>query len=152
MRNHALHAEDSPGIQPGMGFTITRFEDMGDIEAPAYKKDVKGYVLRRSPRAMVKIPIVIHGIDKQGYEFEEQTETFVVSKYGARISTAHQLEEDAVLQLRLKDSDHWTDFRVAWVGTEETQSAGHIGVEFIQTTNFFGVIFPQEDWGSITAH
>jgi hypothetical protein len=44
------------------------------------EKGVKGYVLRRSPRAMVKIPVVIKGIDKHGYEFEEETETYVVSR------------------------------------------------------------------------
>ena len=86
---------------------------------------------------MVKIPVVIRGIDKHGYEFEEQTETFMVSKYGARIFTVHELEEEAILKLRLQGSDQWTDFRVAWVGREETQSGGHIGVEF-----------PQEDWGA----
>ncbi len=106
------------------------------------KKDVKGYVLRRSPRAMVKIPVVIKGIDKHGYEFEEETETYVVSKYGARIHTAHELKTDAALKLRLKNSEEWTDFRVAWID----DAAQHIGLEFLQSTNFFGVIFPQEDW------
>ena len=97
---------------------------------------------------MVKIPVVIRGTDKHGYEFEEQTETFMVSKYGARIFTVHELEEEAILKLRLQGSEQWTDFRVAWIGSEEAQSGGHIGVEFIQTTNFFGVTFPQEDWGA----
>ena len=119
---------------------------VNEVEPP--KKKVKGYVLRRSPRAMVKIPIVIRGVDKHGHSFEEETETFMVSKYGARISTAHELEEEAILQLRLQGAEHWTDFRVAWVGSVEAKLAGHIGVEFIQTTNFFGIPFPQEDWGA----
>ena len=108
--------------------------------------DVKGYVLRRSPRAMVRIPVVIRGIDKNGYEFEEETETFVVSKYGARIFSVHELEEDSILQVRIKSSEHWSDFRIVWIGTQEDNSLGHIGIEFIQTTDFFGVIFPGEDW------
>ena len=107
---------------------------------------VKGYVLRRSPRAMVRIPVVIKGVDKNGYEFEEETETFVVSKYGARIFTVHELEEEAVLELRLKSSDRWSEFRIVWIGKQEDNSLGHIGIEFIQTTDFFGVIFPVEDW------
>jgi hypothetical protein len=120
---------------------------MAPNEVQPSKKDVKGYVLRRSPRAMVKIPIVIQGIDRHGYKFEEETETFIVSKYGARVFTIHELQENDTLRLRLKDSGHWTEFRVAWIGTEESKSAGHIGLEFIQATNFFGVLFPQEDWG-----
>jgi len=112
----------------------------------AATREVKGYVLRRSPRAMVKIPIVIRGIDKQGYEFEEETETFVVSKFGARIFTVHDLPEDAILELRVKSSDDWSQFRVVWQGRQEDNSLGQIGVEFIQTTNFFGVVFPVEDW------
>ena len=110
------------------------------------KSEVKGYVLRRSPRAMVKIPVIIQGMDKQGYEFEEETETFVVSKYGARIFTVHELEVDSVLRLRLKDAENWLDFRVVWIGTEENNSVNQIGIEFIQLSSFFGVIFPQEDW------
>ena len=66
----------------------------------ADEKEVKGYVLRRSPRAMVKIPVVIKGVDKHGYEFEEETETYVVSKYGARVSSVHEIEVDDILQFR----------------------------------------------------
>jgi len=112
----------------------------------AMTSEVKGYVLRRSPRAMVKIPVIIKGIDKHGYEFEEETETFIVSKFGARVFTVHELTEDAVLELRLKSSGEWSQFRVVWLGRQEDDSLGQIGIEFIQTTNFFGVIFPVEDW------
>jgi hypothetical protein len=112
----------------------------------AATREVKGYVLRRSPRAMVKIPVVLKGVDKHGYEFEEETETFVVSKFGARVFTVHELAEDAVLELRLKSSDEWSQLRVVWLGRQEDDSLGHIGLEFIQTTNFFGVVFPVEDW------
>ncbi|MEW5978340.1 MAG: PilZ domain-containing protein [Acidobacteriota bacterium] len=119
---------------------------MNENVSHPYKKEVKGYVLRRSPRAMVKIPVVIKGVDLHGYEFEEETETYVVSKFGARIFTVHELQVDSVLKLRLKTSDHWSDFRVAWIGSEENNTTGHIGIEFIQTVDFFGVLFPQEDW------
>jgi hypothetical protein len=114
--------------------------------SPAASREVKGYVLRRSPRAMVKIPVVLRGTDQHGYEFEEETETFVVSKFGARVFTVHELAEDAVLELRLKSSDQWSQFRIVWLGRQEDDSLGHIGLEFIQTTNFFGVVFPVEDW------
>ena len=112
----------------------------------AASREVKGYVLRRSPRAMVKIPVIIKGVDKHGYEFEEETETFVVSKFGARVFTVHELVADAVLELRLKSSDEWSQFRIVWLGRQEDNSLGQIGLEFIQTTNFFGVVFPCEDW------
>jgi hypothetical protein len=95
---------------------------------------------------MVKIPVVLRGTDKHGYEFEEETETFVVSKFGARVFTVHELSEDAVLELRLKSSDQWSQFRIVWLGRQEDDSLGHIGLEFMQTTNFFGVVFPGEDW------
>ncbi len=110
------------------------------------EKAVKGYVLRRSPRAMVKIPVVIKGVDKQGYEFEQETETLMVSKYGARISTVHQVEVDDILKLRLQNSEDWSEFRVAWVGNESGDSVGQIGIEFVQALNFFGIKFPLEDW------
>jgi len=115
-------------------------------EEVAATREVKGYVLRRSPRAMVKIPVTIKGVDKHGYEFEEETETFVVSKFGARVFTVHELAEDSILELRLKSSEEWSQFRIVWLGRQEDDSLGHIGVEFIQATNFFGVVFPGEDW------
>ncbi|PYV45841.1 MAG: hypothetical protein DMG06_00835 [Acidobacteria bacterium] len=110
------------------------------------KKEIKGYVLRRSPRAMVKISVFIKGKDKHGCEFEEESETLLVSKYGARIFTVHELEVEAVLKLRLKISEEWSEFRVVWIGTRENDTTGQVGIEFIHTTNFFGVSFPQEDW------
>ena len=85
-------------------------------------------------------------IDQNGYEFEEETETFVVSKYGARIFSVHELGEDSILQVRIKSSEHWSDFRIVWIGLQEDDSLGHVGIEFIQTTDFFGIIFPGEDW------
>jgi hypothetical protein len=112
----------------------------------ADEKTVKGYVLRRSPRAMVKIPVVIKGVDKHGREFEEETETCVVSKYGARVRSIHQVEVDDILQLRLRESQEWSDFRVAWIGGEADDTVGQIGIEFVQTSNFFGIRFPVEDW------
>jgi len=117
-----------------------------DGGSTALTRDVKGYVLRRSPRAMVKIPVIIKGVDKHGYEFEEETETFVVSKFGARVFTVHELDDDAVLELRLKSSEEWSQFRVVWLGRQQDDSLGHIGIELIQATKFFGVIFPGEDW------
>jgi len=110
------------------------------------EKGVKGYVLRRSPRAMVKIPVVIKGIDKHGYEFEEETETYVVSKYGARVSSVHEVEADDILQLRLRNSQDWSDFRVVWIGNEGDDTLGGVGIEFMHATNFFGIRFPVEDW------
>jgi len=112
----------------------------------ADEKTVKGYVLRRSPRAMVKIPVVIKGVDKLGREFEEETETCVVSKYGARVTSTHEVEVGDILQLRLRDSQDWSAFRVAWIGDEGEVGFGQIGIEFVQTTNFFGIRFPVEDW------
>ena len=120
---------------------------MKDLQATSPStKNVKGYVLRRSPRAMVKIPVVIKGVDKHGFEFEEDTETYIVSKFGARIFSIHELDEDARLQLKVPPTDQWSDFRVVWIGRQEEDAIGHIGIEFIQTTNFFGVNFPGEDW------
>ena len=109
------------------------------------EKEVKGYVLRRSPRAMVKIPVVIKGIDKQGYEFEEGR-NHVVSKYGARVSSVHQVEVDAILKLRLRDSQDGRTFvscgleTTAMTRLAELESV-HSGDPFLWSRSFW------EDWG-----
>jgi len=65
---------------------------MKDEEAHQGGTEVKGYAIRHIPRALVSIPVVIKGTDKKGYAFEEETQTFQVSKYGARIFSIHELE------------------------------------------------------------
>ena len=118
---------------------------MDDEEARQGGVEVKGYAIRRSPRALVSIPVVIKGTDKHGYSFEEDTHTFQVSKYGACIFSIHELEENSMLQLRLKSSEHWSNLRVVWI-SRENDTMGHIGIEFVQSTNFFGVSFQGDDW------
>ena len=113
-------------------------------ERVMHEKD-DGYVLRRSPRAMLKIPVVIKGKNKHGDEFKEVTETRVVSRFGARIRSRQELKQDALLKLRLKRGGEWADFRVAWIGSKENNMLGDVGIEFIQATNFLGVTFPDED-------
>jgi len=118
---------------------------MKDEEAHQGGIEVKGYAMRRSPRALVSIAVAIKGTDKHGYSFEEDTHTFQISKYGARIFSIHELKEDSILQLRLKSGEHWSDLRVVWIG-RETETMGHVGIEFVQSTSFFGVSFQGEDW------
>jgi len=50
-----------------------------------------------------------------------------------------------MLQLRLKSSEHWSDFRVVWI-SGENDTKGHVGIEFVQSTNFFEVSFQGNDW------
>ena len=111
-----------------------------------HQKKIKGYVSRRSFRALVKIPVIITGKDKHGVEFKDETETCEVSKYGARIYLPRDLKEDTILKLCLKESKAWRDVRVVWLGSEENTTKGHVGIEFVEATNFFGVVFPEEDW------
>ena len=113
-------------------------------EGVMHQKD-DGDVLRRSPRAMVKIPVVIKGKNKHGEEFKEVTETRVVSRFGARICSSQELKQDTILKLRRKKGGEWADFRVAWIGSKGNNMLGDVGIEFIRATNFFGVAFPDED-------
>jgi hypothetical protein len=120
--------------------------EMNEETMRQQKKTIKGYVARRSFRALVRIPVLITGKDEQGVEFKEETETCEVSKYGARIYLLQELKEDTILKLCLKESKVWMDVRVVWLGSEENNTKGHVGIEFVETSNFFGVVFPEEDW------
>ena len=63
-----------------------------------------------------------------------------------RIYLPQELKEDTILKLCLKESKAWRDVRVVWLGSEENNTKGHVGIEFVEATNFFGVVFPEEDW------
>src|SRR5438552_12732728 len=113
--------------------------EMNEEAISQHKRKIKRYVSRRSFRALVKIPVIIAGKDKHGVEFKDETETCEVSKYGARIYLPQELKEDTILKLCLKESKAWRDVRVVWLGSEENNTKGHVGIELVEANNYFGV-------------
>ena len=104
-----------------------------------------GRHLRRSPRKVAAIAVRLSS-EKVGGAWEEDTETVLVSRYGALVRCKHPAKAGETLHVIRADTGEKAVARVAWQrpsgnsGSEDTR----IGVEFVACENFWGL-----DWGIV---
>lgn len=101
-----------------------------------------GRHLRRSPRKVATIPVRLSS-EKLGGTWEEETETVLVSRYGALVRCKHPAKAGDTLSVVRSDTGQTATARVAWQrpnGEEDLR----IGVEFVACENFWGL-----DWGAV---
>jgi hypothetical protein len=101
-----------------------------------------GRHLRRSPRKVAAIPVHLAS-EKLGGAWEEDTETVLVSRYGALVRCKHPAKAGETIQLIRADTGEKTLARVAWqrpLGGDDVR----IGVEFLACENFWGL-----DWAVV---
>lgn len=101
---------------------------------------------RRKSRVAHKSRLILSGVDAEGYNFAEDTETVTVSKNGAAVRTSYLLALGQELSVRMKESNRVGHFQVVWLGQEGTPSEGRIGLEWVAIKRFWGIEFPPEDW------
>jgi hypothetical protein len=101
-----------------------------------------GRHLRRSPRKVATIAVRLSS-EKIGGAWEEDTETVLVSRYGALVRCKHAAKAGETLNVVRADTGEMVLARVAWqrpLGNDDTR----IGVEFVACENFWGL-----DWGAV---
>jgi hypothetical protein len=101
-----------------------------------------GRHLRRSPRKVATIPVRLSS-EKLGSAWEEDTETVLVSRYGALVRCKHAAKAGETLHVIRADTGQKVLARVAWqrpLGSDDIR----IGVEFVACENFWGL-----DWGAV---
>lgn len=104
-----------------------------------------GRHLRRSPRKVAAIAVRLSS-EKLGGTWEEDTETVLVSRYGALVRCKHPAKAGETLHVVRADTGEKVLARVAWQrpsgnsGNEDVR----IGVEFVGCENFWGL-----DWGAV---
>jgi hypothetical protein len=104
-----------------------------------------GRHLRRSPRKVAAIAVRLSS-DKLGGAWEEDTETVLLSRYGALVRCKHSAKAGDTLHVIRADTGEKALARVAWQrssgnsGNEDVR----IGVEFLGCENFWGL-----DWGAV---
>jgi hypothetical protein len=103
---------------------------------------------RRSGRVAHQLPVILSGVDRDGFNFGEETETVSISKHGACVRTAYELRLGQEVSLRTKDTHRVGQFVVAWVGHRGTPGEGQVGLEWVEVRRFWGIDFPPEDWES----
>lgn len=101
-----------------------------------------GRHLRRSPRKAATIAVRLSSA-RLGGVWEEDTETVLVSQYGALVRCKHAAKAGETLHVIRADTGEKTLARVAWQrpsGNEDMR----VGVEFVSCENFWGL-----DWGAV---
>jgi hypothetical protein len=101
-----------------------------------------GRYLRRSPRKTASIAVRLH-CDKLGGSWEEDTETVLLSRYGASVQCSHPAKLGESLEVIRCDTGQKTNARVAWQRPLGPQGV-RIGVEFVDNDNFWGL-----DWAAV---
>jgi hypothetical protein len=102
---------------------------------------------RRRTRLPHKLPVILSGVDANGLNFAEETETVSVGKEGAAVRTAYTLQMGQELSMRTKEKNRVGQFQVVWMGKPGTSTEGKVGIEWLEPRIFWGIQFAPEDWG-----
>jgi len=122
--------KDDPHVQlirEGPSLTAEQF--LNDLRAQRLGK-------RRDPRIDLALPVLLSGTDVGGRPLDQRVMTVNISRRGALLDGIHGLLKpgDTVSLARLQ---HKEQFRVAWVGEEDTPAAGQIGVAAVDSNTSF---------------
>ena len=101
---------------------------------------------RRKSRVPYKTRVVISGLDAEGFNFAEETETVMVSTNGAAVRTSYVLAIGQEISVRIAETKHSGQFQVVWLGKTGSLSEGKVGLEWLESKRFWDVEIPPEDW------
>jgi hypothetical protein len=101
-----------------------------------------GRHLRRSPRKNASIAVQVRS-EKSGQRWGENTETHLISRYGASVRCQHYLEIGQTIGVVRLENGRRADARVAWYGRKQ-DGQPRAGIEFLACDNFW-----EMDWSGI---
>jgi hypothetical protein len=114
-------------VRSGASLTVEQF--LNDLRAQRLGK-------RRDPRIDLALPVLLTGIDVSGRPLDQRVMSVNISRRGALLDGIHGMlgPGDIISLARLHKKEQ---FRVAWVGAEDTPAAGQIGVAAVDPNTSF---------------
>jgi len=101
---------------------------------------------RRSQRVLMHVPLRLRGVDTQGQNFEEFTETLAINAHGGLVLLAARVTSGSVIHMRHSKTEEEQECHVVFLGPVRNGKA-EIGLEFtVPHPTFWRVAFPPEDW------
>lgn len=101
---------------------------------------------RRSARVLVSVPVMVHGANAIGKEFDEEARTLVVNAHGALLAMSEAVKSGQPLTLTNKMTKQVIDTRVVYVGKPQGDKS-QVGIEFAKPApSFWQIDFPPDDW------
>jgi hypothetical protein len=128
----AVRSADSPDpllelVRSGASLTIEQF--LNDLRAQRLGK-------RRDPRIDLALPVLLTGTDVSGRPLDQRVMTVNISRRGALLDGIHGMlgpgNKISLARLHKKEQ-----FRVTWIGGEDTPAAGQIGVAAVDPNTSF---------------
>lgn len=108
--------------------------------------DLKTRERRRGDRVLIRVPIKIYGIGKDGKHVNEDAQAIVVSRTGALVRTVTPLKPGSSLEVRHGHSQQTERFRVVWVSERSKEGKFDAGIELHEPREeFWGIRFPPVD-------
>jgi hypothetical protein len=114
-------------VRAGASLTMEQF--LNDLRAQRLGK-------RRDPRIDLALPVLLTGTDVSGRPLNQRVMTVNISRRGALLEGIHGVlgPGDKISLARLHKKEQ---FRVTWVGGEDTPAAGQIGVAAVDPNTSF---------------
>jgi hypothetical protein len=101
---------------------------------------------RRSQRVLMHVPLRLRGVDTQGQNFEEFTETLAINAHGGLVLLAARVTSGSVIHMRHSKTEEEQECHVVFLGPVRGGKA-ELGLEFTTPRpTFWRVAFPPEDW------
>jgi hypothetical protein len=101
---------------------------------------------RRSQRVLMQIALRLRGVDAQGQNFEEYTETLAINAHGALVLLSARVTSGGVIHVKNVKTEEEQECHVAFLGPVRGGKA-EVGLEFsVPRPAFWRVTFPPEDW------
>ncbi len=97
---------------------------------------------RRSPRRAQVVPLWLRS-EQRGRVWEEQTETQMLSRYGAGLPCRHSVEPGGALAVLRRDNGRRATARVIYSRYDAREGRREIGVEILNAENFWEL-----DWSA----
>jgi hypothetical protein len=101
---------------------------------------------RRSQRVLMQVAVRIRGLNAQGTQIEEETETLAINAHGALVLLQARFTSGSKVLLQHKRTQEEQECHVVFLGPVRSGKA-EIGLEFTSPhPTFWRVAFPPEDW------
>jgi hypothetical protein len=111
------------------GPSLTPEQFLNDLRAQRLGK-------RRDPRIDLALPVLLTGTDSSGRPLDQRVITINISRRGALLDGIHGLLRPGD-KISLARGHRKEEFRVAWVGGDNTPAAGQIGVAAVDPNTSF---------------
>lgn len=98
---------------------------------------------RRSERVLIRVPVRINGITRQGRHVAEKGEAVIISRHGALLKTGNDLQPGTEVDLENPTTHETAKFRVVWASDRPADGRWDIGLEFAAgNANLWGIGLP----------